>query len=135
MSQARPQKPRPERETPMSQSHRQGLLRAEHAGRWVAWTMDESQIVAAGGDPLEVQADAQRKGDPKVILDWVPPLQESRSADRATGWGLRSRVPPSRVWGVPMSHLSIDRWFSCRPSAPPARAFSTGSRTRGPTRP
>ncbi|MCU1448208.1 MAG: hypothetical protein JWP02_378, partial [Acidimicrobiales bacterium] len=49
----------------MSQSHRQGLLRAEHAGSWVAWSMDESQIVATGDDPIEVQAAAQRKGFPK----------------------------------------------------------------------
>jgi hypothetical protein len=69
----------------MSQAQRQGLLRAEHAGSWVAWTMDESQIVAAGDDPIEVQAAARRNGFPKVILDWVPPLQESRPADGASG--------------------------------------------------
>ncbi len=54
-------------------------MRLEHAGRWVAWTSDGRRIVAAGETPEAVRDAAERAGEARFILDWIPPVEE-RSA-------------------------------------------------------
>ena len=48
----------------------QALMRQEHAGKWLAWSEDETRILAVGDTPEEIQATA---GHSRFIYDWVPP--------------------------------------------------------------
>ena len=52
----------------------QALLRRDHAGKWLAWSEDESQILAVGETAAEIRA-AERAGHPRFIYDWVPPAE------------------------------------------------------------
>lgn len=49
------------------------VIRAEHLGRWLAWSADGTRLVAAGETFEEVRAAAARAGAPDAILDWVEP--------------------------------------------------------------
>jgi hypothetical protein len=61
----------------------QALMRREHAGKWLAWSEDESRIVAIGDCAEEIRAAAERAGPPRFIYDWVPPA----GARQTTGLG------------------------------------------------
>lgn len=60
----------------------QAMLRQEHAGKWLAWSEDESRILAVGDTSEEVRAAAERAGATHFIYDWVPPTD-----DRQIGGG------------------------------------------------
>lgn len=55
-----------------------------YGGRWVAWTQDGKQIVAAGKTPEEVRAAARRAGVSDVAYEWVPPAGEFFVGGHAT---------------------------------------------------
>ena len=61
----------------------QALLRAEHAGKWLAWSEDESRILAVGDSAEEIRATAERAGHTRFIYDWVPQAE----ARQTTGLG------------------------------------------------
>ncbi len=61
----------------------QALLRLEHAGKWLAWSDDETRILAVGDTPEEIRAIAERVGHSRFIYDWVPPAE----ARQPTGLG------------------------------------------------
>jgi hypothetical protein len=69
----------PGRPEPRSELASEVQMRAEHAGRWVAWTIDERRIVADGDTPEAVRDAAEQAGVARFILDWIPPIDE-RSA-------------------------------------------------------
>jgi hypothetical protein len=57
----------------------QALLRREHAGKWLAWSEDESRILAVGDTPEEIRAAAEGSGHPRFIYDWVPPAESRQT--------------------------------------------------------
>lgn len=59
----------------------QALVRREHAGKWLAWSEDESRILAVGNTAEEIRAAVERAGHSRFIYDWVPPAE----ARQATG--------------------------------------------------
>ena len=61
----------------------QAMLRREHAGKWIAWSEDESRIIAVGETAEEIRATAERAGHLRFIYDWVPPAD----ARQTTGLG------------------------------------------------
>lgn len=69
---------RPEADWPI-----QARLRLEHAGRWVAWTEDGQQVVAAADDYETVREAASRAGVARAIVEWLPPLDQARTAGGA----------------------------------------------------
>jgi len=50
----------------------QALMRQEHAGKWLAWSEDESHILAVGDTAEEIRATTERAGHSRFIYDWVP---------------------------------------------------------------
>ena len=52
----------------------QARLRLEHAGRWVAWSEDGTDVVTVGDDPESVRQAARQAGSDRVVLEWVPPV-------------------------------------------------------------
>ncbi len=48
----------------------------EYGGKWVVWTKDARQIVAAGDTPEEARAAAERVGVREIVYQWVPPADE-----------------------------------------------------------
>jgi hypothetical protein len=61
----------------------QSLMRRDHAGKWLAWSEDESRILAIGDSAEEIRAAAERAGHLRFIYDWVPPAE----ARQTTGLG------------------------------------------------
>ena len=51
-----------------------GNLRLPHAGKWVAWSLDETRIVGACETAENVRAAARLAGHDRLIYDWIPPL-------------------------------------------------------------
>lgn len=58
----------------------QGLIRLEHAGKWLAWTEKTLQLIASGDTPDEVRALAEKSGHHRFIYDWVPPIEPEDAA-------------------------------------------------------
>jgi hypothetical protein len=50
-------------------------MRLAHAGKWVAWTEDESRIIAVADTASELRAAAQQAGHARFIYDWIPPAE------------------------------------------------------------
>ena len=61
----------------------QGTMRLEHAGKWLAWSEDESRIVAVGDTVEEVRRTAECAGNSRFIYDWVPPAETRQTSDPA----------------------------------------------------
>lgn len=57
----------------------QARMRREYPGKWLAWSEDESGIVAVGDSAEEVRATAERAGHSRFIYDWVPPAEERQA--------------------------------------------------------
>ena len=72
---ARPQKAQSEPD--------RGAMRLEHAGKWLAWTEDESRIVAVGSTAEEVREIAKHTGHSRFIYDWVPPAESRQTSGTA----------------------------------------------------
>ena len=51
--------------------------RIGYEGKWVAWTGNKGHIVASGATAEDALSMAQSCGYVDVILDWVPPLNDS----------------------------------------------------------
>ncbi len=54
---------------------RRAELRLQHAGRWVAWTPDLSDIMLSSTDPLELRRRGQETGIAGLVYEWVPPVR------------------------------------------------------------
>ena len=78
-----PNTPRPGADRPEADWPIQARLRLEHAGRWVAWTEDGQQVVAAADDFEAVREAASRAGVARAIVEWLPPLDQARTAGGA----------------------------------------------------
>lgn len=61
----------------------QALMRQEHAGKWLAWSEDESRILAVGDTAEEIRAAAERAGHSRFIYDWVPPAESRQTTGLA----------------------------------------------------
>ncbi len=57
----------------------QALMRREHAGKWLAWSEDESRILAVGDSAEEIRATAERAGHSRFLYDWVPPAESRQT--------------------------------------------------------
>ncbi len=57
----------------------QALIRREHAGKWLAWSEDETRVLAVGDSAEEVRAAAERSGHSRFIYDWVPPIESRQT--------------------------------------------------------
>lgn len=53
----------------------QAMMRLSHAGKWLAWSEDESRILAVGDTVEEIRAAAERFGHSRFIYDYVPPAE------------------------------------------------------------
>lgn len=49
-------------------------MRLEHAGRWIAWSKDLTEFVAAADDPESVHEAVRKAGVANVVYEWVPPM-------------------------------------------------------------
>ena len=54
-------------------------MRMEHAGKWLAWSLDESRIVAVGDTTEDVRRAAEAAGHTRFIYDWVPPAEDRQA--------------------------------------------------------
>jgi hypothetical protein len=50
------------------------LVRWEHAERWVAWTLDTEQFVAAADTHEEIHKLVAAAGLKRALYEWVPPI-------------------------------------------------------------
>jgi hypothetical protein len=51
----------------------QANIRLTYPGKWLAWTEDESTLVAVSDSPEELRSAAMQAGHSRFIYDWVPP--------------------------------------------------------------
>ncbi len=53
-------------------------LRLENSGKWVAWSEDGLQVVAATDEFETLREAANRAGFDQFIVEWLPPLDQAR---------------------------------------------------------
>jgi len=71
------------RTRPIRDEAARGMARREHAGKWLAWSEDESRIVAVGDTADDVRRAAELAGNPRFIYDWVPSAESRRTTGLA----------------------------------------------------
>ena len=55
----------------------------DHAGKWIAWSLDEKDIIAVGETAEDVRVAAQLAGHVEFIYDWIPPADARRTTSLA----------------------------------------------------
>jgi hypothetical protein len=54
-------------------------MRLNYSGKWLAWSEDETRILASGDTPEAVRIAVEKAGHARFIYDWVPSATERQT--------------------------------------------------------